>query len=152
MSPAFLNYGRHPEAPKSVRRENEQRSVIVPISEKEWVERLKKLDALRDLALQHINEATEKQMKRFNQGRKVKFFVGDRVMRRTRILSDAAEGINAKLCPLQDGPFTILQVLSPAIYILDMGPSRRSGMSHVSELKKFIEPRGVRRRKYMKLK
>ena len=125
MSPEFLNYGRHHEAPKSGRRENEQRSVIVPISEEEWIKRLKKLDALHDLALKHINEATEKQMERFNQGRKeIKLFVGDRVMRRTKILSDVAEGINAKLCPLYDSLFTILQVLSSAIYILDMGPSR----------------------------
>ena len=50
------------------------RSVIVSISEEEWIERLKKLEALRDLALKYINEATEKQAERFNQGRKeVKF-------------------------------------------------------------------------------
>ena len=80
VSPAFLNFGRHPEPCKSLRRQCENREQIVKISEEQWIERLKELDALRDLVYKHINETVDIQKARFNKGRKdVHYFVGNKV-------------------------------------------------------------------------
>ena len=53
VSPAFLNYGRQPEPPKSVRREREGHVKIQKIDEKQWLERMKRLDELRDLVFEN---------------------------------------------------------------------------------------------------
>ena len=42
VSSAFLNYGRHPDQPKSLRRDNESHDIIQKIDE-QWIEQLKKL-------------------------------------------------------------------------------------------------------------
>ena len=54
FSPAFLNFGRHPEQPKSLRREKERYVKIQKIDEKVWIERLKQLDKLRDLVFETV--------------------------------------------------------------------------------------------------
>ena len=67
FSPAYLNYGRHPEPVRTLRRECEERKQIIKISEGDWAERMKELDALRDLSCKFINEATEKQKSYYNK-------------------------------------------------------------------------------------
>ena len=82
-----MDFGRHPEQPKSLRRETENHLKIYKIDEKQWVERLKQLEQLRDLVFENQVAASEKQKQRYNQGRKnVKYFVGDRVLLKTHIL------------------------------------------------------------------
>ena len=121
VSPAFLNYGRHPEPPKSVRREREGHVKIQKIVEKQWLERLKKLDELRDLVFENLVLASNKQKQRYIQGRKdVKYFIGDKILLKTHTLSDASKGINAKLSPPWEGPYTIIEVKADNIYRLDM--------------------------------
>ncbi|XP_051168338.1 uncharacterized protein LOC127286086 [Leptopilina boulardi] len=55
-SPAFLNYGRHPGPVKSLRREVEQRDQVKRIAPVDWVDRVKRLDALRDLVAKFIDK------------------------------------------------------------------------------------------------
>ena len=59
-------------------------------------------------------------------------------------LSSAADKFNAKLAPKYDGPYTISKVLSPVVYELERGvnESRKKTKAHVSQLKRFIPPRG----------
>ena len=148
VSPSFLNFGRNPEPVKSLRRELENRVEIIPISEQDWIERLKKVDALRDLVCKHINKATARQMTYYNKGRKeVKFFVGDKVWLQTHLLSNAAEGFKAKLGPPRDGPYTIKEVKSNEIYVLDMGGSKKLDEVHVSQISRYNEPRTAKQRK-----
>ena len=67
---------------------------------------MRRLDALRDLVAKFIDESRERQAKYYNKGKKnVLFQVGDRVMRRVHILSDASKRFNAKLAPKFEGPF-----------------------------------------------
>ena len=92
----------------------------------------KKLDALRDLALKFINEASQQQKDRYNKGRlHVEFFVGDKVWRKTHVLSDASKHFNAKLAPPFEGPYDVIKKLSPEIHILDMKDNRRTNEAHV---------------------
>ena len=78
VSPAFLNCGRHPDQPKSLRRDKENYVKIQKIDEQQWLDRLKKLHELRDLVFENLTEARDKQKDRYNQGRKnIKYFVGD---------------------------------------------------------------------------
>ena len=51
---------------------------FITITEEQWLDRLKKLDALRELALKFLNEDSQQQRDRYNKGRlHLEFFVGD---------------------------------------------------------------------------
>ena len=90
----------------------------------------------------NLASATDKQKDWYNQGRKnVKYFVGDKVLFKTHMLSDDEKGIKAKLAPLYEGPYTIKEVKAENINALDMGNSKRMDEAHVSELRKYREPR-----------
>ena len=55
VSPAFLNFGRHSRPVKSLRREVESGKLVERIDPKTWGDRMKRLDALRDLVSRHIH-------------------------------------------------------------------------------------------------
>ena len=116
-----------------------------------WEDRMKQLDALRNLVGRHVDESRQKQEKHYNRGRRdVRFNVGDRVLRKTHFLSDAVKKFNAKLAPKFEGPFEIIETLSPTVYVLGQGEgsNRRIAKVHVSELKRYLPPRaGVNRNK-----
>lgn len=93
-----------------------------------WEDRLKRLDALRELVAKFIDDAREKQGRIHNKGRRVAIFeVGDSVMRKTHHLSNAAESFSAKLVLKLKGLFKILEKKSPNVYILgqEEGRSRK---------------------------
>ncbi|CAB0027849.1 unnamed protein product [Trichogramma brassicae] len=69
VSPAYLNFGRHPQQPKSLRREVEERGPKVQLSPEIWKDRVKRLDALRDDVARFIDQAHEKQKRHFDKGR-----------------------------------------------------------------------------------
>ena len=64
-------------------------------------------------------------------------------MRKVHDLSDASKKFNKRLAPKYEGPFKIVEVKSPTVYILDSAErrSRRLAMIHVSELKRYVPPR-----------
>ena len=73
---------------------------IQKIDENQWLERLKKLDELRDLVFENLVLASDKQKQKYNQGRKdVTYFIGDKILLKTHTLSGASKGFNAKLSP-----------------------------------------------------
>ena len=59
VSPAFLNFCRHPEPIKILRRNRENKGQVVQIKEKDWLKRLKELEELRDLVYKHINDGLD---------------------------------------------------------------------------------------------
>ncbi|CAB0044087.1 unnamed protein product [Trichogramma brassicae] len=61
VSPAYLNFGRHPQQPKSLRREVEARGPKIRIDPSVWADRVRRLDALRDLVAKHIDKAFARQ-------------------------------------------------------------------------------------------
>ena len=144
VSPAFLNYGRHPRPVKSLRREVEGTRLLEKVGPEVWLDRVKRLDALRDLVARHIDDARARQEKYYNRGKRdVRYFVGDLVMRKVHVLSDASKRFNAKLAAKFEGPYKIVEVLSPSVYVVEKveGTSRRIAKIHVSELKRYVPPR-----------
>ena len=110
-----------------------------------WQDRIKRLDVLRDMVAKNIERAGDKQERLYNRGKKhVTFNVGDSVMRRVDVLSNAAKRFNAELAPKFEGPFKILEVKSLTVYVLNAGvDGSRLALTHVSELKRYVPPRGV---------
>ena len=100
VSPAFLNFGRHPRPVKSLRRESENIRPILRVPPELWLDTIKRLDALRDLVARHIDRAREKQEREYNKNKRDTIFSkGDLVMRKTHPLSSAINKFSAKLAP-----------------------------------------------------
>ncbi|XP_031783173.1 uncharacterized protein LOC116416909 [Nasonia vitripennis] len=143
-SPAFLNFGRHPSPVKSLRTEIEGRGPKLQLDPAVWQDRMKRLDALRELVAKFIDNARNKQGETYNRRRRLtNFAVGDMVLRRTHYQSKAAESFSAKLAPKFEGPFRITEQKSPTVYILEAeeGNSRKIAKAHVSDLKRYLPPR-----------
>ena len=106
-----------------------------------WIDRIKRLDALRDLVAQHIHSAREKQTREYNKGKRdVQFSEGDLVMRRTHPLTSGINKFSAKLAPKYERPLKIVELKSPTVYTLEsVGEgNRRIAKVHVSELKRLF--------------
>ena len=105
VSPAFLNFGRHPIAPHTlrVREERSAQEELVQEAITKWEQRMCQLYHLREIAAQRSHKASERQAAYYDAHRRpVEFTVGDMVWKRNRILSSAIQGINAKLAPKFD--------------------------------------------------
>ena len=120
VSPAFLNFGRQPKPVKSLRRDVKQRDVEVRVDPAKWQDRLKRLDALRDLVARHIDAEQERQKKYYCRGRRgVAFQVGDLVWCKLHTQSNASRAYSAKLDVKYAGSYKVLEVRSPEVYILE---------------------------------
>ena len=86
ISAAFLNFGRYPETVRNLRRERKDRNKLVKIKEDDWLERIKELDALRDLVYKHFNETVDIQRARFNKNRKTFTISSEIEYRENRII------------------------------------------------------------------
>lgn len=81
---------------------------------------MKRSDALRDLATKYMDDARERQEKQYNCGRNaVHYNIGDMAKRRVHVLSDASKNFSKKLSPKYDGPYKIVDILSPEVCDLD---------------------------------
>ena len=95
------------------------------------------------MAKKNIEKAGETQEKYYDRNKRyVVYNVGDEIMRRSHVLSDATKKFNKKLEPKYEGPFKIVEVKSPTMYILDSAEreSRRLAMIHASKLKRYVPP------------
>lgn len=110
-----------------------------------WADRMRHLDALRDLVNKHIDDSKPNIARRYNVGRNdVRFKVGDLVKRRIKTQSKKAEGISAKFSPKYDGPFRIFEFSPPAVYWLQGVDKRQSDKINVDRLKRYVPSRGAR--------
>uniref|UniRef100_A0ABD2WIR8 RNA-directed DNA polymerase n=1 Tax=Trichogramma kaykai TaxID=54128 RepID=A0ABD2WIR8_9HYME len=144
VSPAFLNMGRQPKQAKSLRREVEKWCTKEFMEQSAWAERMAKLDELREIVMEYVGAAYEKQSKYYNRGRKeATFNIGDVVLRRTHNLSKGIDKFNAKLGEKYSGPYEVIGKKGVNVYILrDMEKkSRKKPEVHVSHLKRFVQPR-----------
>ncbi|XP_051158564.1 uncharacterized protein LOC127279951 [Leptopilina boulardi] len=138
-SPSFLNYGRYPRMFKSLRREVEQRDQVKRIAPEDWVDRVKRLDALRDLVAKFIDKERNGQTEYYNRNRREGLFnVGDLVLRKSHILSTDTRNFATKLAPKYEGPFQIMEKLSPTVFVLRDNESRRIPKIHASDLKRYL--------------
>ena len=121
MSPAMLLYGRQPEPPGTQRRLQEV-AAETPAQEESlarWKERLDALPELHQRAASQARAAQDRQAGYYDAGRRESDFKpGDRVWKRSHLLSSAAKGIAAKLAPKFEGPYWITAVLGANTYRL----------------------------------
>ena len=61
VTPAFLNFGRQPEPTESLRRAVETKGPKTRLSPEVWMDRVKRLDALRDMVILNIEKAHQRQ-------------------------------------------------------------------------------------------
>ena len=79
------------------------------------------------------------------------FEVGDEVWKITYKLSNAAEGVKAKLNAPFDGPYTIVEKNSDSYYVLDVGDGNRIGDVHASQIERHNPPRQAKGNKNYKV-
>lgn len=71
--------------------------------------------------------------------REVHYQVGDLVLRRTHVLSDAAKGISASLSAKWSGPYRVGTKVTPLVYqLVDSKGRPTGGPVNVSDLKPFV--------------
>ena len=138
-SPAFLNFGRKPRPPQTIKRREEGQPEIIELSVDEWKDRKKRRQALRDLVTLHLETASDRQERYYNKRhREVVYEIGDRVMRRQHVLSSAANFVSSKLAPKYKGLYTVIRVLSKVVYEVTDSEGRVDKV-HVKDLKPYYE-------------
>ena len=137
-TPAFLNYGRELLPEESLRAELEPIEALSEEAVKEWRERMTKLNSLRNLIVNNLHDAHERQANRYNLRRRPRrFFLNDLVSYRNRVQSSKKKEIAAKLAPKFVGPFKISKVLSRNVYEITEVDSKRKIKVSVDDLKPY---------------
>ena len=127
---------------ENLTKRSREKGAKIPIAEEIWVDRVRRLDALRDLVIKNIEAAHQRQATHYNKGRRdVRYQAGDLVMRKAHVLSSGAWTFSAKLAPDWEGPFEIEEIKPSNVYILNMGNRRKNPKVHVGKLKKYREGR-----------
>lgn len=140
FSPAFLNFGRELEVPKSIYRQMmldaEDGS---PNSIPAHIKRLEQLQEAFQIVRGNLDKAFSKQSRHYNLRRRDwRCHVGDEVMKADHHLSSAVKGFAAKLAPKYSGPYKVTKVRSPVVYDLMDSAGKRLKNIHVKDLKPFV--------------
>ncbi|XP_015115957.1 uncharacterized protein LOC107040391 [Diachasma alloeum] len=149
-SPAFANFGREPEISASLRRELKREVASIPCDPQEWVERMKRLETLRNVFKHALRVAQDKQAHYCNlRHRSRDFEIGELVFRRTHTLSNAAKRFSAALARPFDGPYVIDKKLSSTQYELVDLAGRKRAVSSIQDLTPYTPPlkKGDRKKK-----
>ncbi|CAB0043207.1 unnamed protein product [Trichogramma brassicae] len=137
---AFLNFGRQPRIANSLRfrEEQEEAENIDEEVQAKWTDHLAKVHEFYNTINERIKRAQEKQAKYYNKKhREVDLQVRELVLRRNRILSNAANQVAAKLAPKFYGPLIITAKIGTNIYELADRQGVPEGPTHVKDLKRF---------------
>jgi len=146
-SPAFLNFGREPEIPSVLVRDNSQPTPDTETTNdlpdheeqahvKTYVTRLDKMKEVFEFVRINLARAFTSQSHYYNlRRREWRCHVGDLVMKKEHHLSSAAKNFAAKLAPKYSGPYTVLRVISPVVYDLKSSSGKIVKHVHVKDLK-----------------
>lgn len=121
---AYLSFAREMRNPENIQREiiigENFVSEVIPYL-------MKVADTLKKVTEIHEREQDRRKEYADQSRQQAGYFkVGDQVMIKTRMLSNAPQGITSKFAPKRDGPYTIVKRISPVSYqIAD---------SHIGEL------------------
>lgn len=86
-----------------------------------------------------MTEAHQKNSHYYNlRRRKQNFKVGDLVLKKNYVQSNAANYFAAKLAPIYVGPFKIAKKISDLVYTLEDAQGVIVGNWHTSDLKKYV--------------
>jgi hypothetical protein len=90
---------------------------------------------------ENCRQARTHQAKYYNKGRvPAELDVGDWVMRKTNVLSDAARGVASSLAPLFEGPFRLSRKISDNVFELEDENGTFMGTRNVDQLRRFHLP------------
>lgn len=137
FSPAFLNFGREPVPPRSVKYDAEKHLLHeeenpAPVLADEVV----KLSHFYDIVRLRLAEGFQRQSRPYNlRHRPFRPYVGQMVYKKEHHLSDASKHFSAKLAPKYSGPYRIQSILSPVIVYLQVPHQRAPVKVHVKDLK-----------------
>ena len=138
FSPFFLNYGRNPIPPFSIQNMDIPRKKSISTDPKVWADRMLRLEAYHDLIRRFLFKASVKHAKYYNKGRKkVKFQVGDKIMKREHHLSSGGKRFSAKLARPFSGPHNVSKKISPNVYEIETPTGHQLPMVHVNYMKPF---------------
>lgn len=140
-TPAFLNFGRElPNPMDRVLRTGSGACATKAGLSGYAAELRSRMDAALDLARSNLAKARAGQKAQYDRShRDVHYGVGDLVLRRNHVLSDAAKGISASLSAKWLGPYRVETKMSPLVYKLADSQGRPvGGPVHVSDLKPFV--------------
>ena len=139
-SPAFLNLGRQPAPPISLRRREERAAEEHAESAEieNWSTRMLALPDGQQIAADNASKAQKRQARYYNASRReVRYNLGDKVWKRNRVLSSALQGLAAKLAPKFAGSLTIAAQLGPNVYEVVDQDEKSVGKVYVEDLKPF---------------
>lgn len=133
-----MNFGRELLPPGTVCREldNAELPEDDPPEPETLPDELERMKTYYEIVRNRLAEGFQRQSHTYNlRHRPYQPRVGQRVYRRTQMLSKASKNFSAKLAPKYEGPFTISRVISPNLVMLQTPGSRRLDRVHVKDLK-----------------
>lgn len=140
-TPAMLCYGRELRAPMALRGPLfvEGRNEDPPTTRETHESRMGEFSKLYRSTQRNLKAAYDRSAKSYNLRRRdVQYEVGQEVLRRTRVLSSAADAIASKLAPKYEGPFVIDGKTGYNIYQLREPGSGKKSTVHVKDLKPYV--------------
>nr|XP_050022662.1 uncharacterized protein LOC126516584 [Dermacentor andersoni] len=140
-TPAFLNFGRELPNPmdRVLRTGSGASAVASGLSDYAVQVRARMSEALSH-ARTNLAKARAGQKAQYDRShREVHYQVGDLVLRRNHVLSDATKGISASLSAKWSGPYRVETKMSPLVYkLVDSNGRPSGGPVNVSDLKPFV--------------
>lgn len=136
-SASFLTFGRNvPITGDYYGKIAENAQNIVTISDKNSrIQDIQQLPELFDRVRNNIYKLYEQNARKYNFGKiNVKYDVGDRVLKKNYVLSNAANNFSAKLAPKYI-PCIVNKIISPLVYSLTDLEGNELGCWHVKDLK-----------------
>lgn len=139
FTPAMLCFGRELRVPGALSGPNfELVEGEEPTEEQVHHERLERFRKLYQKTQENLRKAYARHAKYYNLRRRdVSYTEGQEVLRRTHVLSSAANAISSKLAPKYDGPFLVIKRVGYNLYVIRKPNSRKTERAHVKDLKPF---------------
>ena len=132
-SPYYVNFGRHYVGYGKIFAQGITPTDAPP---DDIPTRVQAFQKLYDQVRKRLRAAQERGQRTYNLRRRpVHYSKGDRVWRRNKVLSDAANYINAKLAAKFLGPFRVKQKIGSWTYQLEDEDGQDKGVWHVQDLK-----------------
>ena len=139
FSPFLLKHGWEPVTPIQLLYKGWVQEELASLEIDQWVlENAEHIQTLRIAAGDKLSQNSSNRKERLDKGSKQReFAVGDLVLYK-------ALGAETKLAPTWEGPYTIVKVLGPVTYGIDVG-MKKFKTTHVKFLKEFVERNQVKR-------
>ncbi|KAH8358392.1 hypothetical protein KR084_003667, partial [Drosophila pseudotakahashii] len=132
-TPAFLTQGREPRLPSAL---YDRETLGTGRAAETPDENASKLKEVFEIVRRNMEKASQDQARHYNlRRRQWTPAVGDVVWAKEHHLSKAAEGFAAKLAPRYDGPYQVVDFVSPVICKIRHVNTKKERTIHVSELK-----------------